>query len=1092
MRTLFVWIAAGLGVPAFLRAQTSNGSISGRVLDPSEAAVPQAKVAVVNEATRIAASTISNDSGVYAFPTLTPGIYRLEVEAPGFKKLIRRDVGLEVSQRLALDVTLELGNVAQTVEVTGAPPVLETGSAHLGQHVERQAVEDMPLNGRRATDLVAMSPATVFISGGGGEALPIFTTGGSRARNQQFSLDGGNATNAVGLAVPQQSLALPVEAMQEFRLITNNYAAEHGHSGGGVVALSTRAGTNEWHGGAFEYFRNSALDSRNFFSARKAPLKWNVYGAYVGGPIRRDRTHFFALWEGAKQIVGGTQTLTVPTGPQREGDFSATRAASGAVIPIYDPSTTRPGPGGTGMVRDPFPGNRLPPSSLDPVAAAVRAFWPLPNLPGTITGANNFTANPSTVLTRNIIVYRIDHRLTERDLLTYRQFLNLNLTESQATYAERDADPFSTRTEGRTHNYLISETHTFSPNLVNEFRYAFLPRFFLSSSPSLDKNAAERIGLRGVSGRAFPQFVITGMTGVGRSGPFRGSSPIDDRQVQDSLMYVRGRHILKLGGEYRWGAFGDNTDTNPSGQFNFNQLLSGLPGVGASGHSFASFLLGQVNSASIVNEDELFSRAAYQALFVQDDWKAARHLTLNLGLRWETERPRTVDDDKMNAFDPFAINPVSRTPGVITFAGREGVPRSSWNADYKNFGPRFGFSWNPPGLGQTVIRGGYGIFYYSGVSGIVANVAALGFSLEGSSVSTQPGITPAFLLRSGYPPFTPPGAERRNASFGAVPAGASPTTAVTYFHRDRATPYSQQFNLNVQHELARNILVEVGYLGNVGHQLTGNNLSINQVRPELMGAGNAQARRPFPQFSGVSWINPAVGNSTYHAFFWRVQRRFSGGFSLLAHYTFSKFIDDLQSFTELGNVGSYMDAYNRGLDKSLSGNDIRHRAVIAGLYEIPLLRSSRGWAARVLGGWNLSYLLTFQSGPPSTALTADTTNAFPAGALRPDLVGDPKSGARSLQRWFNTDAFRAPAPFRFGTAGRSVIQGPGIQNIDFSVLKDFRVTERATFRFRADFFNLFNHANFGLPGATLNTPAFGVISSARDPRLIQFGAKMTF
>ncbi|MGH9661940.1 MAG: hypothetical protein ACRD96_25555, partial [Bryobacteraceae bacterium] len=588
----------------------------------------------------------------------------------------------------------------------------------------------------------------------------------------------------------------------------NNYSAEHGHSGGGVVALSTRSGSNQWHGGANESFRNDALDARNFFSARKAPLKWNVYGAHAGGPIRRDRTHFFALWEGAKQVIGGTQTLNLPTLAQRQGDFSNTRNAAGAVIPIYDPATTRPGPGGTGFVRDPFSGNRIPTASFDPVAAAALPSWPQPNLPGTITGASNFTANPRTVLTRNIIVFRVDHRLTSRDQITWRQFLNFNLTESQPTYADIEADPFSTRTQGRTHNYMIAETHTFSPSLVNEFRWAFLPRFFLSSAPKLDGNAAQRIGLRGVNARAFPQFVIAGVTGAGRGGPFRSSSPIDDRQIQDSVTYVRGQHIVKFGGEYRWGRFGDNTDTNPSGQFNFNQLMTGLPGAGTSGHSFASFLLGQVNNASILDEDELFSTASYRALYAQDDWKVARNFTLNLGMRWETESPRDVEGGKLNAFDPLATNPVSRTPGVVTFAGQGGIPTTAWDMDKKNFGPRFGFSWNVPGLGSTVVRGGYGIFYYSGVSAIVANVAALGFSLDVTAVSAQAGITPAFALRSGYPPYTPPGAERRNAGFGAVAVGASPTTAVSYFHRDRTTPYSQQFNLNIQHELAQKILVE--------------------------------------------------------------------------------------------------------------------------------------------------------------------------------------------------------------------------------------------------------------------------------------------
>lgn len=1079
-----------------LLAQLGEGNISGRVTDSSTAAIPNAAIKLINESSGESQSTISSAGGLYVFTSLGPGSYRIEAEASGFQKTLRRGMVLSVGQKLAVDLTMQVGNITQTLEVTGAAPLLESQSSSLGQNIEHQSVEDMPLNGRRATDLVALSPATLFISGGGGESLPIFSTGGSRARNQQFLLDGGNATNAVGLAVPQQQLAMPVESMQEFTLLTNNYSAEYGHSAGGEILLSTRSGSNQFHGGLYEYFRNDALDARNFFSSTKAPIHWNVFGAYVSGPIRKDKTHFFLSWEGTRQNVGSTKLLTVPTVLQRHGDFSQTRGANGAVVPIYDPETTRSSPNGTGTSRDAFPGNMIPANRFDPVAAGTLGFWPLPNLPGSITGANNFTANNSTNLTRNIMVFRLDHRLTEKDMLMYRQYLNANLTAVTGVYANAAADPFQSGTDIRTQNFLVSETHTFSPSLINDFRFDFLPRWYLLSSPGLDQNPAKTIGLQGVGPRAFPQFSISGFQGLGRSGPYRSSSPIDDQQVQDSFTWVRGQHILKFGGEYRWGAFGDDTNTNPSGLFAFNQLMTALPGVNNTGNSFGSFLLGQVNNASILQEAHLLSHAGYNALYVQDDWRVGRRLTLNLGLRWESEIPRSVEENKLSSFDPLAINPVSGTRGVVTFAGQNGVPNTAWDRDWNNFGPRLGFAWS---LGHTVIRGGGGIFYASAVSNIVANVAALGFSIDSSITSPQAGIVPAFALANGYPPFTPPGASRLNPSFGAVPSGQTPTTAVAYFERNRPTPYSQQFNLDIQHEIA-NMVFDIGYIGNVSHRLTGNDFSLNQVPPQLLGPGNGQSRRPFSQFSNVRIINPPIGNSTYHAGFVRVQRRFTNGLSFLAHYTYSKFIDDMQSFNDLGATGipdtSYSNAYNRAADKALSGNDIRHRAILSGVYEIPYGAGrkfgSRGFAGALFGGWNLSVIAAFQTGTPSTVIAPDTTNAFPAGPLRADLIGDPAAGGGSISRWFNTAAFRQPAPNTFGTAGRNIVTDPGTQTIDTSVMKFFSPSERIRIEFRGDFFNVFNRANFNPPGPTLNTANFGVISSAKDPRQIQFGLKATF
>lgn len=1074
---LFCLLACALG-------QTAQ--LSGRITDSAGAVVPGAQVTLTNLGSGLKREAETNEEGTYFIPLVPLGDYEIAVRKPGFKPLTRTGLTLNVNQSAGVDFTLETGQVTEEVRITEAAPIVETQSSSIGQLIDRNMIEGMPLPNRAATALIVLTPgAAVVATGGGGENIPIFSVGGGRVRNQNYTLDGGNVTNVVGLAVPQQQTSLPMDAMQEFRVITNNYAAEHGHSTGGVVTLTTKAGTNQYHGSVFEYLRNDALDARNFFAATKPRLRLNQFGGSFGGPIRRDQTHFFASWEETRQITGGTTILTVPTEKQRNGDFSETRNQAGGLIPIYDPATT------AGNLRQPFVGNVIPANRIDPVAKAIAAYWPLPNRAGTATGANNFQLNTRPQFRRDIVVSRFDHQFRASDQLMVRYYINDNSNTTPAIFDRPEADPNALVTQGRTQSILGTWTHTFGARTINEFRYGYVRRKNVQLQPELGQNLAAQLGLQGVSQEAFPIIGVTGFAALGRD-PFRRQTPIEDTQVQNAVTHSRGQHSLKAGVEYRRGFNRDDTDTSSSGNFSFSPLITGLPGNAATGNALASFLLGEVNAASLIRPDVIASHAAYWAGYAQDDWRVNERLTLNLGLRWEAEIPRTVDDDRMNAFDPTAINPVCNCPGVITFAGRNGVPRSAYDTDVNNFGPRFGFAYRLPWLGTTVIRGGAGYFYGPTVSGIVATAAALGFSTQVNLTATQPGFNSALRLRDGFPTVTRPPVDQLGAGFGAVPPGSAPTTAVTFFERDRPTPTSLQYNLNIQNEVRQNLLLEIGYLANLSHHLTANDLTINQVPANLLTGGNLQSRRPFPQFTNVSVINPPIGNSTYHAFFIKGERRYANGFSLLAHYTFSKFIDDVASFSEYGDPGSYMDAYQRFLDKSLSGSDIPHRALISAVYALPFFRN-QGWLTTALGGWKAGVIATFQSGPPFTVTTAlNTTNAFPAGNLRPDLIGDPRAGGGTIARWFNVDAFRQPAPFTFGTAPRSVLRGPGYNNVDFSLLKDFQITERWKTEFRGEFFNVLNQANFGLPGRTFGTPAFGVISSARDARSVQLALRIAF
>jgi hypothetical protein len=1072
---------------AALYAQSGNSTISGAVKDASDAAIPDAKIQIVNIDTGVKVETTSNQDGIYRIPALVPGNYRVEADAAGFDHLSRSPIVVQVSRTLALDLVLKVGQHSTAITVEDAAPVTESQSSNIAQVVNRQMLAGLPLPNRAASSLAALAPGVVMIDSGSGTAenYPVFSVAGGRARNQNFTLDGGNVSNAVGLTRPQQLTSLPVDAMQEFRVIANNYSAEFGHSTGGVVTMSTRSGTNQFHGSVFESLQNDIFNARNFFAASRPPIRLNQYGASFGGPIRRDKTFFFVTWERTGQLTSDTLTSTVPTLLNRTGDFSDLRSTSGKLIPIYDPSTT------VGTTRQPFAGNVIPLNRFDPVALAALNFYPLPNRAGTITNANNFVGSSANRLNRDIVVAKLDHQFRPTDLVTARYYINNSSTDNNGTYGIPASDPNGDLTDVRIQSFLGAHTHIFRPNLTNELRVTYLRRKFLDTRPGYGDNLAAKIGLNGVSNAAFPAFTIPGYATLGNpAAVYRFQTPILDRQVLESLSWFHGKHAVKFGFEYRGGANDEIRDRGSAGNFTISPLITDLPGISGTGNALASFLLGEVNAASVQVSDKIPSRASYVAGYVQDDWRISSRLTLNLGLRYEVELPRRVAGNKMNSFDPLAINPVSGTPGVVTFAGVNGVSERAFRTDTNDFGPRVGFAYRLPGSHETVIRGGAGVFYGPTVSNSIGDVASLGFSTSASYVVAQAEYQSAMRLRDGFPAVSRP---PLTAALGAVPLGAKPNTSVAYFNPAQVAPTSYQYNLNVQREVSSGLLVEVGYIGNVSHHLTANDLTIDQVAPQLMGPGDAQSRRPFPQFSNVTWINPSIGNSTYHGGFVRAEKRFGGNFSFLAHYTFSKFLDDVESANEYGNTGSYMDAYNRRLDKGLSGSDVPHHLVLTLLYEVRQFKRNRAVNA-VLGGWKVGLLETAQSGAPFTVITtANATNAFPAGSLRPDLLHDPNlSSGQSITHWFDTTAFAAPAAFTFGNSPRSGLRGASLVTTDVTLEKSFHFTERWRFDLRSEFYNVLNHANFNVPGSTLGAADFGVVTSARPGRQVQLAGRVSW
>ena len=831
----------------------------------------------------------------------------------------------------------------------------------------------------------------------------------------------------------------------------------------------------------------------------KPRLRYNVFGGTVGGPIIHDKTFFFGAYEGQRLRTGGVDTLTVPTALQRAGDFAETFNAQGRQILVYDPSTTRLVNGVN--VRDPFPGNRIPAGQLDPVAAKLMQFYPLPNrTPDNITGANNFRSNYVASSNANFYMAKVDHSLGDNNKLTGRYFFNGGPTRNSSVFADPGADS-RTGADNQQQYVYGSWTRTLSATLVNDLRFTYIRRSFHSISAGLGGDYPSKLGLKGVPDDAFPQIVPAGFTALGTNAQERQQFPIEQQQLVENITKIRGGHTLKFGFEARRSRNHEFNFQTVSGAFSFSTLPTGLPGNAATGNGLASLLLGFPTGFSQLQTQELDRSSWYLAGFAQDDWRVNQSLTLNLGLRWETDTPMVDVNSRMNSFDQQQINPVSGTPGVVKFVGLNGFRSNPYDGDWNNFGPRFGFAWKVLGSERAVVRGGYGIFFAHPFDAGVPNAVALGFSLSRELNSPDNGITAPFYLRDGVPAASV-SAPKLDDSFGAVPAGTNPNTAVTFFEQNRRTGYSQQFNLGVQGQLSPSSVVELTVLGNLSRKLASTPISINQISPSVLGPQHQSQRdRPFPQFSNVTIQSPTLGLANYYGVMVRFQKRYSKGLTMGANYTWSRFFDNTNEVgATLGdNGGPYSNYYDRSRDYGPSANDIRHRAIVHFVYELPF-GAGRQWLNSnplkyLVGGWSISDVTTLQSGAPFTVTTqTNSTNAFSAGALRADVLHNPNldSGQRSVQRWFDTSAFAQPAPYQFGNQGVGGVRGPGLMNFDLSLLREFRFTERARMELRGEFFNALNHTNFNLPGRVFGGAGFGVISGAGPARQVQVGARMTF
>jgi len=1101
------------GVAALPRAAAAQAELTGEVRDATGTAVADARVTVTEATTNRTLAVRTSAQGLFTVPSLSPGLYRIAAEATGFRPAVRDGVQLATGQRVRIDLKLAAGTFTDATTVTADASLLQTESSSLGQVVSNRSIVQLPLNGRSYLPLVALTPGVALPPG---SAFPRLS--GGRPRVNEYLYDGISVLQPEPGTVPYFPV---IDAIQEFKVVTSVPPAEFGRFNGGVVNLSTKAGSNELHGAAFEFLRNAGLNARNLFAPATAQdpgkprFHRNQFGFVLGGPIVKDRSFFFADYQGTRQSIGRVRISTVPTALQRQGIF--TEAIGGRVAPLYDPATTRTVSGG-GSARDLFPGNSIPSGRIDPVAAALLARYPLPNLPGT---ANNYRRLADERDDQDQLDLRLDRRASQRDQLFARVSYFRDTTEPVTPLSDGSGSLTSgaigpTRT--RALALVARHVRTLGTRTVNDLRLGYTRRSVGRSGLLLGGTASAVLGLPGIPtnaafGNALPTFVIDGFQQLGPPANTNSDSTTDVSQVVDTVSLPRGRHSLKAGVDFRLERLDIVQPPSPTGSFRFTSQGSDLPGTTGTGLSLASFILGQVQGFSIdLQHGEFRERAKVLETFVQDDWRPSSRLTVNAGLRYTLNFPSTEASDQSAVFDLATQK--------LEYAGRDGHPRAARQLHGDDLGPRLGIAWQ---LGaRTVARAGYALVWIE-QAGITTPFTQPQFPfLQTVTQRSLDDVRPAFVLAQG--PTVAPVALTPDAGLGQSVYGVD---------RDLGSGYAQQWSVAVQRELGSDLAVEVAYAGSKGTHIGVPDTNLNQLTVDQLALGHAllqrvanpcfgvvpassslatatvpraQLLRPFPCFNTVSLYRNNVGNTSYNALEAKVEKRFAHGFSMLVSYTWSKLIDTASSVFDAsilaGPVASFpvADSYNPKRERDVSTGDIPHNLVASFVWDLPWGRGRRfephGLAGAMLAGWQLAGIATFQSGVPVAIAQVTNFNAFAGfGTQRPNRVSDPTlpSSERSTARWFDTSAFQVAPQFTLGNSSRNPVRGPGYRNVDLALVKRTPLgSGRTALELRAEAFNLTNTPPLGAPNAVLGSPGFGSITSAGDPRVVQLGVKLIF
>ena len=1110
---LLLCVALSLLTPSVF-AQAGQSEVTGTVTDESGASVGGATVTLNEVSTNSPTVVTTAEDGGYTATNLKPGVYVLTVEAQGFRRLRREGLKLNVGERVRVDVALNVGDVLESVTVSADASLLRTETGSLGQVITNRRIVELPLDGRNFFSLVALVPGVAQPppTTSGVPSLPRI--GGGRPRVNEYLYDGISALQPE----PGQVAFFPiVDAVEEFKVEINSPPAEFGRFNGGVVNLSTKAGTNEFRGSLFYFLRNEALNARNLFAPKTADnpkkpvFRRNQYGFVVGGPLKRDGTFFFGDFQGTRQLIGRTVFSTVPTAAQRQGIFTQT---------IYDPATTTPLAGG-GFRRDTFAGNRIPTARIDPVALQLLERYPLPKLPGT---ANNYRRVANERLDQDQFDVRLDQRTGSRGQLFGRYSFFKQTFDPVMPFPD-GSGLMNTgslgREETRAHQFVGNYVRVFSPRVVGELRFGYTRRA-IGRSAQAALSSGQNAGVRGIPDTAafsetLPTFNVAGFQQLGPSANANTQFSTDVTQLFDSLNVQRGRHSLKAGADFRLERLSVLQPPQPTGLFNFTAQSTNsaqTPGTTANsgGNAFASFLLGQVQTFSIdLQQDVIRPRARIFEMFVQDDWQATRRLTLNLGLRYTLNFPSTEANNQGAIFNLQTQQ--------LDYLGLNGYPDTARELHKLNFAPRLGLAFRL--AERTVARAGYAVVWQE-QAGITTPFTIPQFPfIQTATQRSLDGVNPAFVLSNG-------------ASVQATPldANAGLGQGVFAVDRDLGSGYVQQWNVALQRELTRDMVVEVAYAGSKITHVGIPDTNINQITAEQLRLGSTllqqvanpffgqiprssslgdptitrgQLLRPFPRFTTVSLYRNNVGNTNYNSLQAKLEQRLSRGLAYLVSYTRSRLIDDAGSVfdasIQTGPVANFpvADSFNRALERDVSTGDIPNVFVTSFTYELPFGKGrffgASGFANKLLGGWSVTGLVQMQSGMPFPVTQVTNFNAFAGfGTQRPNRLRDPRlpSGEQTTARWFDTTAFNVAPQFTLGNSSRNPVRGPGYRTVNIAFIKRTHLDEVRNVEFRTEIFNLTNTPPLNNPNGVLGNPAFGTITSAGDPRVIQFGLKMNF
>ena len=1066
-----------------LHSQTFTGSIRGRVTDPAGLAIPDVQVVATETATSESARTITNDTGEYSMGFLKPGVYRVTFTAKGFKEEVNSDLQLQLNQSFRLDQTLQVGSVNESVEVVATASEVNFDSPEIAHVVGTEQLANVPElvnpgRGRSPFLLAKLLPGVVSTSSNNSN-INNFSFGGGRPDTNEILVDGLPTTNP---SDNTYTFTPSPDSVDEFKVITNAFSAEFGHTGGGVLLATSKHGTNEYHGSIYDYFRNRILNARSFFQAENNQRYiQNDPGFTLGGPIvvpgynGRNKTFFFADYNETLSTTPSDSLQLTPTTAERAGNFSQTQTGSGNAM-IYDPLTTTVDSSGN-IIRQPFAGNIIPASRIDPVAAQIVSYYPNPN--GSFQGgAYNYQVNASNYNQIAQGLIRVDHNFSDSDKI-FARYGRYNPNNPAVIQINNAANP--NNGSGWWDNQAgLGYTHVFSPTVFNDFRVAFVQEINYQEPGG---PPVPTLGLKGVPLSAFPDISTNDYIQLGASSP--GHDRDRSWVFNEALQIQRGKHLLKIGGDYRRQMYhyynpGYGDGYSLAGAYSFDSTFTSISANSNSGWDLADLLLGLPTATVVEHEDYTYRENINSAsLFVQDDFKLTPKLTLNLGLRWEYDGPYSEANNQFASFNPTLTNSQTGTPGEVVFAGRNGAPEHFMPNVYHDFLPRVGFAWNV--LKDTVIRGGVGFFRLPNI-GFYQFGPLSKYVQYGQFVSSN-GYTPAYQLDQGVP--AAPYFVDANGN-PIVPASlSSPSSSVTEIDSRVRTPYNINWQFGVERQFG-SWFAEIDYAASKGVKLPIVLGADDQLLPSQFSTGS-QALRPFPQYSNLTYLT-LDGNSVYHSLQAKLEHRWKNGLVISAGYTFSKLLDDVDEVADSNSRAHHQgvqNVYDLRSEWGIGGYDIPQRFVANYVYTLPFGRGQK-WGndtpvvRDIISGWEFSGITEFQTGQPLAITQPNNTHGY-TEVQRPNVIASPVlSSGQTLAHWFNTAAFVEAPDFTLGDSPRFPLHGPGLNNWDLALQRNFMIGERVKLQFRGEFYNAWNHAQFSNPNGSITSASFGAIGGTSE------------